>query len=475
MKENLFFQKDAEIFRWGPIPGRYYYVSEFEEAIFKKGLNAYKEFRWPNTLFMFKDNRMIWINDFNALREVGKKIFLEYMFPLKTRKDLKKNWYKFVKELKEFEFKLDEKDFSKLSDNELYNLWDEFFVRVVNFWVPTIPCELGNYGSEDLLKEKLKNYIKNPLELISAMEILTAPDELSFYQKEEIDLANTNNIKEHVKKYNWLKNSYNGVEQLSVDFFLERKKNLNNKTEQITKEHIEDVKRKKKEIIAKYKLPEEVENISSALCEGIAWQDERKKYIFIFMSYKEFFLKEVAKRFKYNIDYLRNYSNAELMKVLKKKKLVPKIDLRRDLFGFYINPNQKELTKEEVLFCWKNYSEEKVDDNVREIRGIVASSGREKIVSGRVKIVLDPNKTQDFKEGSILVTPMTSPEFVFLMKRSKAIITDAGGLTSHASIVSRELKVSCIVGTKIATQVLRDGDLIEIDAYKGIIRVLEKS
>ena len=68
---------------------------------------------------------------------------------------------------------------------------------------------------------------------------------------------------------------------------------------------------------------------------------------------------------------------------------------------------------------------------------------------------------------------MTRPEYVPLMKKATAIITDEGGITSHASIVSRELKIPCIVGTKIATKILKDGDLIEINADIGIVRKLK--
>ena len=68
------------------------------------------------------------------------------------------------------------------------------------------------------------------------------------------------------------------------------------------------------------------------------------------------------------------------------------------------------------------------------------------------------------------MTPMTRPEFLPLMKKAKAIITDEGGITCHAAIVSRELGIPCIIGTKIATKVLKDNDLVEVDAEKGIVR-----
>lgn len=70
---------------------------------------------------------------------------------------------------------------------------------------------------------------------------------------------------------------------------------------------------------------------------------------------------------------------------------------------------------------------------------------------------------------------MTSPEYVPAMKRSGAVITDEGGLLSHAAIVARELGKPCIVGTKIATKVLKDGDLVEVDANKGVVRKVKKS
>ncbi|MEY2664432.1 MAG: hypothetical protein RIT04_240, partial [Candidatus Parcubacteria bacterium] len=78
-----------------------------------------------------------------------------------------------------------------------------------------------------------------------------------------------------------------------------------------------------------------------------------------------------------------------------------------------------------------------------------------------------------FEDGSVLVTSMTRPEFVPLMKKAIAIVTDEGGITCHAAIVSRELKKPCIIGTKVATQVLKDGDMVEVDANSGIVRILK--
>lgn len=76
--------------------------------------------------------------------------------------------------------------------------------------------------------------------------------------------------------------------------------------------------------------------------------------------------------------------------------------------------------------------------------------------------------------GDVLVTTMTHPEFLLLMKKASAIVTDEGGITCHAAIVARELGKPCIIGTKFATQVLKDGDMVEVDADSGVVRVIDQ-
>ena len=78
------------------------------------------------------------------------------------------------------------------------------------------------------------------------------------------------------------------------------------------------------------------------------------------------------------------------------------------------------------------------------------------------------------KNGDVMVSIQTMPELLPAMKKAAAFVTDMGGITSHAAIVSREMKTPCIVGTRVATKVLRDGDLVEVDANKGIVRKILK-
>lgn len=105
------------------------------------------------------------------------------------------------------------------------------------------------------------------------------------------------------------------------------------------------------------------------------------------------------------------------------------------------------------------------------IKGQIGNKGN---VIGTVKIIKQIEKSSINKD-EILVCEMTTPEHILLMKKAAAIITDKGGILSHAAIVSRELKIPCIVGTKNATQILKDGDLIEVNANKGIVKILKRS
>lgn len=98
------------------------------------------------------------------------------------------------------------------------------------------------------------------------------------------------------------------------------------------------------------------------------------------------------------------------------------------------------------------------------VTGLGASPG---IAHGNVRVLRSPDEGSRLVAGEILVAPMTSPDWVPTIRRAAALVTDSGGVTSHAAIVSRELRIPCVVGTRSATQVLRDGELVTVDGSKG--------
>ncbi len=142
----------------------------------------------------------------------------------------------------------------------------------------------------------------------------------------------------------------------------------------------------------------------------------------------------------------------------------------------------RERQKDNFTYCWIKgkvkiikHNTTKVSDDIYDgiavIKGKTAFAG---IARGKAKIVLTHKDFIKVKKGDILVTNMTSPAFVNLLKKTAGFITDEGGITCHAAIIARELKKPCIIGTKVATQVLQDGDLVEVDADKGVVRVINQ-
>jgi len=122
-----------------------------------------------------------------------------------------------------------------------------------------------------------------------------------------------------------------------------------------------------------------------------------------------------------------------------------------------------------------NYEFEGLGVSVESIKLIKGQIGFPGKLVGRVRIIKNMRQADKLKEGEVIVSPMTTPEFVEVMKKASAFVTNEGGIICHAAITAREMKKPCIIGTRIATQVLKDGDLVEVDANKGIVRIIERA
>jgi phosphohistidine swiveling domain-containing protein len=131
----------------------------------------------------------------------------------------------------------------------------------------------------------------------------------------------------------------------------------------------------------------------------------------------------------------------------------------------FIKLSRKDIEKKFAMI----FEDHNVKNSLGSVKGLIACQGK---VCGHVKIVSNVTDLAKVCNGDILVSPMTLPSFLPAIKKSSAIVTDEGGFLSHAAIISRELKKPCIIGTKIATKVLKDNDMIEVDANKGTVRRL---
>ncbi|MFH0854566.1 MAG: PEP-utilizing enzyme [bacterium] len=469
-------------FIWGPIEFRLIYGSIFINAILTD-LEKYYPWPWPPTLLLFENGKIFFIMDDEKLKTTGGKYFKKYFL---NESDFKKHWQKWSNWIKKYEKFYGEArkiKFKKLKDNDLYLWFKKFCELNIDFWLIVHVPEIANWGGEHFLKLKLKELY--PEKFKEYLEILTASEKPSFFQEEEMSLLKlalikdkkrqNEKIKEHSQKYQWLLNSYGGNRVLKQGYFKKRLTELIKKT--TAENEINKIKnalkmnKNRKQLL---NCPADIKFMADKLSESIWWQDFRKGYIWRLNYLLDIFIKELSERKNIEFKELLWCQAGELEKIFKCKKInIKEIAERRKYFALYASKNSlSEITDKNKLEKFKKIylsSEEKKE--IKEFQGLVVSKGNDKKITGRVKIISNPfTQFKNFKAGDILVAGMTSPEFVILMKKAKAIITDHGSMVCHAAIVSRELKKLCVVGAKIATQVLKNGDMVEVDAESGAIR-----
>lgn len=201
-------------------------------------------------------------------------------------------------------------------------------------------------------------------------------------------------------------------------------------------------------------------------------QETRKKYESasrLFVEAEKRLLKKIERKNRLKPDTLEYLVEPELKIFLKTGHLPPRLEARKNfLFLDVSKKGCRFLSEGEAKKILKRLDPE-TDFKTTVLKGRVAyESG--KIVKGKVKIIKLIKDGVSLKKGEILVTGMTDPRYLPAMKRAEAIVTDEGGVTCHAAIVARELKKPCVIGTKIATKVFKDGDMVEVDVNKGIVR-----
>jgi phosphoenolpyruvate synthase/pyruvate phosphate dikinase len=197
------------------------------------------------------------------------------------------------------------------------------------------------------------------------------------------------------------------------------------------------------------------------------------------------FTELIAKQNEINGDLIKSYSLDEIQLLLETGQKVDDsilLERQKSYVIFTQGGAIQEITGEDEEVILERFKEPDFS-KVTEIKGTIANNGK---VIGKVNVVaarwdikyedwLKELYSIKFNDGDILLTETTSPDFVPLMKKASGIIADQGGMNSHAAIMSRELGVPCLVGTYYATRVLKTGDLIELDANMGIVKIIEKA
>lgn len=369
------------------------------------------------------------------------------------------------------------KGLEKLDDAALKKIYSETQEACANLLSVSHIVEGWVHATEDIIRKKVGDKDK--------LAILTTPSFDSFLTKEMKSLFRiADHVKnkgqpkideglikkdkkifemldKHQKKYFWINNSYSSSKILPMGHFLKEVNSIiRSRKEEIDLERI----RKEKEKILKSSDEElkELIRINDAI---FRIHDRRKEHLTISVHYIERILKEIHRRTKVPMELLRYLlpEDQEIDKGVLKE--------RRKQCIYLIYPDKYDIYTGEEASKHIGILEEQIKaDKTDIIKGNGASSG---IVKGKVKVCRGEREISKVEKGDILVACMTQPEFVPAMKKASAIVTDEGGLTCHAAIVSRELGIPCVIGTKKATKVLNDGDLVEVDANHGLVKIIK--
>lgn len=391
---------------------------------------------------------------YNSRSNIGKNIINDLLM---GKKDYLKSLKRIHSEIKSTTILLNKirKSSNKLDTKHWWFVGQKAFSDGANI-IFSFDYEVENYLN------KLKVTDLNTFQLIKENII---DEKESFITKAENDfkkifLKNSKNQKkafdEFSKKYGWLHNSYLGKSELDKKHFLRlvNKKNVKLK-----------LKKEKSKINKKYV------RLIDAINYSIIVRDDRKKMFLILIEIMNNWLEKICKENNWNLKEMEWLSLDEVQECINGN-----VKLLQDAKGYYKNKKRvytlidsKIVDIDENIFLKIKNINSKFEDKIQ-IKGTIANKG---FVKGKVRVILNPNLKNDFKKGEILVTSMTRPDFVPLMQKAGAFVTDEGGLTCHAGIVARELNKPCIVGTKIATQFFKDGDLVEVDANNGFVRKIK--
>jgi phosphoenolpyruvate synthase/pyruvate phosphate dikinase len=391
-----------------------------------------------------------------------------------------KPWRKIARQQSSF-IKQNNDKLNSLNDIEFLKLHKEFNSIRAKIWTNHLIIEAFDPCGKSILDKYLdKSNLKISTE---DLEILTSPIRLTFMQEEELDRLKlvlgyinkidiTKSLKQHVKKYYWVKNSWGDVRVLDEEYFLQHirkdakqnNKKIKQKIKELDNYHL-NITNNIKSLHKKYNLTREAKNCFLLFSQMSDWRDERKGYSMDANYMADLFAYELSCRTKVPYKYLMLMASSEVKSMDQVKKLKSELIKRSKASITYLDKGKPvwETGKNAELL------RQALDQQLTrsdQMSGTIACRGK---IKGRAKIILTRAEFSKFKTGDILITQMTRPEFIPLIKKSAAIITDEGGITCHAAIISRELSIPCIIGAQVATTVLKDGDKIEVDANKGVV------
>ena len=425
-----------------------------------------------------------------------------------------KKWNRYRAKLLSVYKQIEKSQPNKLTDQELWQLYRRLFDAYLKEYTPAMIVEAFEPYTAQVFYPRLASF---PEAIRQDLKILEQPTFQSFLSQHQIGLmrlaltagknrsllailnsekSNEEKLKEidkkhvgfyrqllkHQKAYFWLSNNYRDAKVLSLSHFFglvisELKTKGMGQIQQEIDRLLASLKKlaiQKKQIRKKLSaknLPARTLAFYDLLEMIGPWHDERKRLMLMSSHFLTVILHAIGRRFGYALVEMWYTQPDEIRDlILKSRPISHEVLKERRKLSVWIGSKDKEFLFSgekageimSVIDAGRKIGEGKI------ITGIPASVG---VVQGKARVVLDVDR-DEFNDGEILVATMTRPEFVPLMKRAAAIVTNEGGLTCHAAIVARELGIPCVVGTRVATKILKSGDIVEVRAHRGEVRIL---
>ena len=463
---------------------------------------------WDNTLCFFSNGliRGIWRKE--KMVENGIYITKNFLDPAYYQSKIK-DYRQFTDNLFVWFEKLDNINWQSLSDEEFLSAHRDYNRDFLAWWGFAQVSDLLGMGAEALLKEKY-NLPNDQMSVLTAMtyksyttaqeeeillivEKILAKPELAKMFKEKSAAAVvkyiTNNepdlgksLTNHAQKYFWMLNSYSETKKLDAEYFVDVAQEL--LRQDLTPASIQkiittnacrlgDYKIQITELEQKLNFSAEEKKLVEFIDYFTYFQDERKAISLRANYYTDLFIKEVARRGHLSYDLAKFLMPQEYESAVRGEFPLERCAQRKKHFGMLfwktglevLEGEESKRREEEILGTLD-------EKNISEFEGVRAMGGR---VTGRVRKIMQLSELSSMQDGEILVTTMTSPDFITAMKKAVAVVTDQGGVTCHAAVIARELGIPCVIGTQIATRVLDTGDEVEVRANHGIIHIINKN
>jgi phosphohistidine swiveling domain-containing protein len=450
-----------ELFRWGPTAGRYFYISDYVLAACEISTVA-KGGKLSSTVLTFDDtDQMVWLSTSRGWHGLAEHCFREVCLDDDAMDELRRRYDAVCPRLESF-FDL---DWQTLDRGETRRAAADFYAAMHEFWLSTLPAELGNYAGEKVLDEALLAHLPHADVRAAVVRMLYEGEGLSTEQRKRLELADASDVRAHWEAHRFDLSSYLGPRERSLEEFEDEKRSLSGSEVDSMREEAEASDAARTRSTENLRIPAEALRIGRRLAATIAWQEERKRVSNRSMEIKARFLRRAAQLLEHEEEALQDLGFDELLHLLGRGERPRSPIGHRPAVLF--STEVERLPAGEARTLWLSFAHPPiVDPNAVSIGGGKVAFVAPAPIAGTARIVTTADAAVEFDEGDILFAPRTAPEFEPLMRRAGAVVTESGGQTSHTAVFCRENSLPGIVGMANATRLVRDGESITFRAKR---------